>query len=124
MQNVTFGSYLKMLRQKHNPMITQEQLAVAISRTKMTICQFEQGKNAPPKGRLLDKIIKVLDLNDEERSMLRFLSAKQRKEVPDDIEGYFFSNPIIYELIRTAKNNRVSTECWEKIKLQFGESHE
>ena len=35
--------------------MTQEQLAKAIGRSKMTVSQFEKGKNAPPQGELLEK---------------------------------------------------------------------
>ena len=96
----SFGDYLRHLRQNHSPSMTQEELAKAIGRGKMTISQFEQGKNSPPQGELLERIISALELTSEEEAKLIFLSAKSRKDIPVDIEEYFFSNPSIYAAIR------------------------
>ena len=100
MEPTTFGEYLRYLRLSRSPVMTQEVLAKAIGRGKMTISQFEQGKNSPPQGELLSKIISALSLTPDEETKLIFLSAKSRKDIPIDIEEYFFSNPAIYAAIR------------------------
>ena len=82
MDNSSFGTYLRELRQSRNPRMTQEGLASAIGRSKMTVSQFEQGKNAPPQGALLDSIIAALSLSDDESRKLRFFAAFSRKGVP------------------------------------------
>lgn len=124
MHDLTFGNCLRMFRQAHEPSLTQEQLAIAIERSKMTVCQFEQEKNAPPQGELLDKVINALELSEEDGAMLRFLAAKQRKALPTDVESYFFENPAIYDVIRIAKQNKISNEYWEKLVIQLGEKNE
>lgn len=86
--------------------MTQEALAKAIGRSKMTISQFESGKNSPPQGELLNKIIAALDLSENETDKIVFLAAKSRKTMPQDIENYFFENPTICSAIRTAMNNK------------------
>lgn len=103
--NNEFGNYLKELRLSRSPQMTQEQLAIAIGRSKMTISQFEKGKNAPPQGELLDKIIVALSLTQSEKSKLLFLSARSRGILPNDIEEYFFENPEICDVIRAAMNS-------------------
>lgn len=100
MEPSTFGEYLRYLRLSRSPVMTQEMLAKAIGRGKMTISQFEQGKNSPPQGELLSKIVAALSLTPEEETKLIFLSAKSRKDIPVDIEEYFFSNPAIYAAIK------------------------
>lgn len=100
MESNAFGDYLRHLRMSRSPAITQEALAKKIGRGKMTISQFEQGKNSPPQGELLLKLITALSLSAEEEMKLIFLSAKTRKEIPVDIEDYFFANPEIYAAIR------------------------
>ena len=100
MEPTTFGEYLRYLRLSRSPVMTQEALAKAIGRGKMTISQFEKGKNSPPQGELLSKIISALSLTSDEETKLIFLSAKSRKDIPIDIEEYFFSNPAIYAAIR------------------------
>lgn len=115
-----FGIYLRKLRSTRQPPVTQETLALAVGRNKMTISQFEQGKNAPPRGELLDKIIRALKLSEDEEKQLRFLAAEQRKTVPGDIEEYFFRNPIICKAIRAAQKNNAGAAEWEKIIGMFG----
>lgn len=121
MINVSFGTYLKELRNSRSPSMTQEELANAIGRSKMTISQFEKEKNAPPQGVLLDKIVVALNLTDDEENTLRFLAAKYRKKVPGDIEKYFFNNPYIYKAIRAAQKANLSNSDWEKVYLSICE---
>lgn len=114
MDSNSFGKLLRSLRLSRQPSMTQDDLARAIGRGKMTISQIESGKNAPPQGELLKQIIKVLELNTEEEIELIFLSAKSRKGIPADIEDYFFSNPAIYAAIRADMNGRNKVD-WEHL---------
>jgi len=111
----TFGAYLRALRNSHTPSMTQEELAKAIDRSKMTISQFEKEKNAPPQGELLEKIIIALELTNDEENTLRFLAAEQRRKVPDDIEEYFFNTPYVCKAIRAAQKANLSNSDWEKV---------
>jgi len=117
--NNTFGKYLKSLRLCHNPAMTQEDLATAIGRSKMTVSQFESGKNSPPQGDLLNKIIEALNLDEKESAQLIFLAAKSRKSMPQDIEEYFFNNPAICSAIRAAMNNNNEGD-WNQITSIVG----
>lgn len=114
-----FGVYLKSLRLSRSPAMTQEDLARAIGRSKMTVSQFESGKNSPPQGNLLDEIINALKLDSDEKEKLVFLAAKSRKVMPQDIEDYFFDNPAICSAIRAAMNNKDNVD-WEKIAFLVG----
>lgn len=105
MINNAFGEYLRELRRTREPRMTQEMLAQAVGRSKMTISQFEKGKNSPPQGELLEALATALSLTDVERSKLFFLAAQSRGSIPSDIEAYFFENPAIYDAIRIAMNN-------------------
>ena len=72
MNDKIFGEYFWSLRKSQNPPMTQEQLAKAIGHSKMFVSQFEKGKNAPPQGELLEKIISTLTLTTEQRMQLPF----------------------------------------------------
>lgn len=115
MSSKSFGKYLQSLRKKQTPSMTQEQLANAIHRSKMTVSQFESEKNAPPQGELLERIISVLALTTEEKNMLRFLASKTRKTIPNDIENYFFKNPSICKAIRAAQANDKDDLFWNHL---------
>ncbi len=119
----TFGEYLRDLRKQQKPPMTQEQLAAAIGRSKMTVSQFEMGKNAPPQGSLLERIIGSLQLTKDEENLLRFLASSARKTVPSDIEHYFFEHPSICKAIRAAKNTDADDAFWDSLSDQIGESN-
>lgn len=116
MELSTFGEYLRYLRTSRIPMMTQEELAKAVGRGKMTISQFEQGKNAPPQGDLLNKLIVALTLTEDEECNLRYLAALSRNTLPSDIADYFFTNPSICSTIRAAKRSGYSEEDWKRIE--------
>jgi transcriptional regulator with XRE-family HTH domain len=108
-----FGDYLKKLRLSKQ--ITQEQLAAAVKRHKMTISQIENGKNDPPQGDLLESIIQALTPTPEEANELRDLSAFARDSIPIDILDYFKNNSGIRAAIRRAKSKDISRIEWEKL---------
>ena len=124
MDDLTFGDYLRSLRKKQDPPMTQSDLALLIGRTPMTISQFEIGKNAPPQGDLLEKIISVMRLTAEQANQLRFLSSKSRKAIPSDIEKYFFSHPSIYRVIYEAQKLKKDDTFWNEISERIGNSYE
>ena len=124
----SFGEYLRFLRVSRKPAMTQEELGRAVGRGKMTISQFENGKNSPPQGELLESIISALSLTSDEASKLIFLSAKFRKGIPVDIEEYFFSNPAIYAAIRADMKIDISAffvftkqenKAWKQMLLEI-----
>lgn len=124
MNERTFGEYLREIRKTHIPPMTQERLASAIGRSKMTISQFESGKNAPPQGELLDRIVEVLCPTSEQECELRFLACATRKTLPSDIERYFFENPSICKAIRKAKESDADDSFWSNLSAQIERNHE
>lgn len=124
MDRISFGEYLRQLRCSRVPQVTQEELANAIGRKKMTISQFENNKNSPPQGELLEKIISALSLSEEEEKNLRYLAALSRKAIPSDISDYFFENPSICDAIRAAKNSSKDDLAWKRIAEMMGDGNE
>ena len=124
MNDHSFGAYLRSLRKNQTPPMTQEQLAKAINRSKMTVSQFEKGKNAPPQGELLEKIISALSLTPEQENKLRFLSSETRKTIPGDIESYFFENPSICKAIRAAQASSADDSFWNDLSERIGKQDE
>lgn len=108
-----FGGYLRKIRQSKQ--ITQEQLAEAVQRHKMTISQIENGKNDPPQGDLLESIIQALNATPAEENELRDLSALARDAIPSDILDYFKTNEGIRAAIRRAKSKDISSTDWDEL---------
>ena len=90
----------------------------------MTVSQFEKGKNAPPQGELLEKIISALSLTPEQENKLRFLSSETRKTIPGDIESYFFENPSICKAIRAAQASSADDSFWNDLSERIGKHDE
>lgn len=110
-----FGSYLRYLRENHNPMITQEKLGELVGKKKMTISLIENGKNAPPKDEFLQKLVEVLNLDESQRIKLFDLAAIARGAVPEDIVDYFNEHQGLRNAIRKAKRKKLPNSFWEKI---------
>lgn len=105
-QNDTFGDCLRALRIEKG--LSQEKLASGIGRKKMTISDIEKGRNNPPQGEILERIIHCLMLSDSEAQNLRFLAAKERNLIPNDVVDYFFSDPYICAALRIAMTRKLS----------------
>ena len=111
----TFGRYLRELRERCEPMITQEKLGELVGRKKMTINLIENGKNDPPKGELLEAFIEALQLDDEEQIKFRDLAAIARGAVPSDILEYFNEHQALRNAIRRAQEKKLSESDWENL---------
>ncbi|MFT8888061.1 MAG: helix-turn-helix transcriptional regulator [Ethanoligenens sp.] len=108
-----FGVQLKMLREAKG--ITQEQLGEVVCKKKMTISLIENGKNDPPQGEFLEKIISALALTEEEEYGLRDLAALARGAIPSDLLSYFRENEEVRAAIRRAKAQGRTGTDWKSI---------
>ena len=110
-----FGAFLRNLRKKHDPEITQEQLADIVGKKKMTISQIENGKNAPPQGEFLQQIAKALDLTSDEKTQFYDLAAVARGAVPNDILDYFNKHAELRNAIRRAQKIKLPNSAWKQL---------
>lgn len=110
-----FGSYLRKLRESQTPKMTQQQLAEAVGKVKMTISQIETGTNDPPQGEFLESIIQALNLNHDEEIALRDLSALARGTVPSDMLEYFTQSQSLRNAIRRAQEKKISESEWDNL---------
>lgn len=96
---MSFGIYFRDLRKSKE--MTQEALAEAIGKTKMLISGIETGRNISFSDEDVDKIIKVLNLSNEESWKLRNEAARARNRLPSNVTGYLFDHE---ELLMTLEN--------------------
>lgn len=111
---ITFGQYLRQLRESREPSMSQEKLGELIGKKKMTISLIENGKNDPPQGELLFSISTALNLSEEEKVLLFDYAAIPRGTIPLDILHYFNTHAELRNAIRRAQEKNYTDADWLK----------
>ena len=113
-QPTPFGLYLKEKRKKYK--LNQNQVADAIGKTSQYISNIEKGKNnAPPDDTSLEKLIKVLTLNEDEAKEFRIKAAADRHRLPKTQMDYLNNNDSLIKLIEYGETHKISNDKWTKI---------
>ena len=115
--NETFGSYVRNLRIKNE--IGQRELAKKIGLAASYLNDIEKNKRAAPKNDIIKKLSLILKVDLD---LLNDLAGSSKKTLPPDILDYIEKNPEIISLIRTAKNNKLSSEEFKKIEETINKS--
>lgn len=102
---MTFGSYLKMLREKKG--LRQSDLANVLGVSTVYICDIEKGRRYPPEFSKLTLIAKELALTPEETSGFYDLAGAARDGVAPDIMEYLNANPDAQTAIRKIMGQQV-----------------
>lgn len=113
----TFGSYIRDLRIKNE--IGQRELAQKIGIAPSYLNDIEKNKRAAPKINIIKKISLILKANLD---LLNDLAGNSKKTLPPDIIDYVEKNPKVISLIRSAKNNNLSDDEFEKIELSINKT--
>ena len=99
-----FGKYLEEKRKSRNYSIRAVAKRIDISFA--YLADVEKGRTKAFKLGILNKIIKVLELNEKETDTLYDLAGKSRNTIAPDVEEYLKKNEeIIEELRRRKKEN-------------------
>ena len=97
---------------------TQEQIAISINKNKMLISGMESGKNNPPIGEDLKKVILALGLDENEKREFEIVAAMERNTLPDQIIELIKRDDRIIKLLYEIDNNELTNDKYKKmIKL-------
>ena len=113
----TFGSYIREVRISHK--IGQRELAKKIGIAASYLSDIEKNKRSAPKIDIIKKMSLILKAD---LSLLNDLAGSSKKTLPPDIIDYIEKNPKIISLIRSAKNNNLSIDEFEKIELSINKT--
>ena len=108
-----FGKLLKEKRKKYHK--TQEEIATSINKNKMLISGMESGKNNPPTGKDLKKIMKELGLDDDEKKEFEILAAMERNTLPDKLIELIKKDKRIIEILYKISNEKLTDEKYKEI---------
>ena len=104
-KNITFGAYLRRLREKQG--ISLRKLAKKLAISAPYLNDIEKDKRSAPNKQLIKKLSLILKAN---LNLLYDLAGDSKKTIPPDIEEYIKSNSDIASLIRAAKSSKISNE--------------
>ena len=93
------GKWIKQLREKKKPYLSQRQLALAVEITNASLSSIESGMIFPSEELLL-KLLEQLQPPPEVREKILTLFAKAKKTSPPDINAGLSKNPRLWGLIR------------------------
>lgn len=114
MNQTDFGKFLREKRKKYGK--TQEEIANHIGKNKMLISGMETGKNNPPKGEDLDKMIEVLGLDKLEIIEFRSKAAFERDTLPNEIIEMIKKDSRILEILYRINEKHLTEEKYNEIK--------
>ena len=93
------GKWIKQLREKKKPYLSQRQLALAVEITNASLSSIESGMIFPSEELLL-RLLEQLQPPPELREKIYTLFARAKKTSPPDINAELSKNPRLWGLIR------------------------
>ncbi len=112
-----FGSYIREKRMTAG--LGQRELAKKIGLAASYLNDIEKNKRSAPKYDIIKKLSSILKIDLD---LLNDLAGSSKKTLPPDILDYIGKNPKIISLIRSAKNNGLNSQEFEKIEESINKS--
>ena len=108
----TFGSYLREKRIER--MLKMNALAGMIGISAVYESYLETGKRSAPSEKVLNAIVRALDLDPEEEEKLIRLAAETHHStsLPYDLIEYINKNKCVAAALRVAKDHDIPDEMW------------
>ena len=110
---MVFGEYIKQKRQERN--ITLRAFADMVGIAPSYMSDIEKSKRNAPTQEILDKMIEVLNLNDDEKNELLDVAATSKDAIAQDLTKYVSENPNVRVALRKAKDLNIGDDEWIKI---------
>ena len=109
----SFGEFLT--KKRHERRITSIDMANKIGISPGYYCDIEKDRRKPPEPEVLDKVMKALDLSDEDKLLFFDLAGAARSQVPLDLPRYIMGNEVVRVALRIAKDKADSSDWQEFI---------
>lgn len=111
----TFGEKVRKYRERKK--ISLRGLARAGGISAVFLMDIERGKLGAPKKEVLEKMVRELELNEEEKNEFYDLAARTKREdiIPGDIKEVYIKRPKMALLLRTIGKKNLSNGIIERI---------
>ena len=110
---MVFGEFIKERRLAKG--INLRKLAELTGFAPGYLSDIEQGKRNSPTPEKLAKIIEVLELTEEDITLMNDLAAHSRETVAPDISEYVMNNDSVRVALRKARELQLGDKEWMKI---------
>ncbi len=111
---MSFGEYFGDLRKAKG--FTQEEIAVAIGKSKMLVSGVETGRNDAFVESDLERITELMNLSDVERRRLYMEASKARSRLPARILEYVSQHDDMYGLLELIVDRNMNSKSLKKVK--------
>ncbi len=113
MVNMTFGEFVKEKRRKKG--ITLRSFADMINIAPAYMSDIEKSKRNAPTQEILERMVKALELSNEEANELFDLAASSKDAIAQDLKEYVSYNQKVRVALRKAKDLNLGDDEWIKI---------
>ena len=110
---MVFGDYIKKKRQERN--ITLRAFADMVGIAPSYMSDIEKSKRNAPTQEILDKMIEVLNLNENEKNELLDVAATSKDAIAQDLTEYVRNNSNVRIALRKAKDLNLGDDEWIRI---------
>ena len=110
---MNFGEFIKERRLAKG--INLRKLAELTGFAPGYLSDIEQGKRNSPTPEKLAKIIEVLELTEEDITLMNDLAAHSRETIAPDISEYVMNNDSVRVALRKARELQLGDKEWMKI---------
>ena len=108
-----FGEFIKEKRQSKG--ITLRAFADMVDIAPAYMSDIEKSKRNAPTQEILEKMVKVLELSNDEANELFDLAASSKDAIAQDLKEYVSDNQNVRVALRKAKNLNLGDDEWIKI---------
>lgn len=116
-ENTNFGQFISDLRNRHS--MKGQALAEEIGISRSYLCQLEHGVRLNPDADVIIKIVKALDLTNEETAALCDMYAEATGQLSPDIAEYVKSCKAVQKAIRYVLSVNATDDVWKQFIEQL-----
>lgn len=110
-----FGEFLQKKREEKQ--ITLRKMAELLGFSAPFLSDVEKDQRNPPDMEKLSMLAEILQLSEEDKSLMLDLAGRKRNSVAPDLPGYIMERDYVSAALRTARDLDAGEEEW----LQFVE---
>lgn len=123
-KNMRFGAYIKSKRLKDERELTLKDVSNELGLSLSLLSDIEQGRRKPFDSEKIEKFCEFMKLSEEEKALLYDLAAKERGEIPSDIDDTFMYSDVgdlARVALRMTNAGQANEEDWKKFIREIEE---